>query len=151
MSKTNTNIPVDLLEKAAETCLQSLKEGLKMQEQFAERWYATIKDAKGSEDWSKRLEEAAGKVTDQAQKNAEEAVRLMEEGANDGMAILNKALDLGGIATPGEAQVKVQQLWQESIGVLNKNAKAVVQANAKMLQGWSEMAKDNAKKAAEVS
>jgi hypothetical protein len=147
MSTTDNSNPADLFEKAAETCLQAMKEGLKMQEQFAERWFETIKSAQTGEDWSKQFEEAAAKVAKQAQANADEAVRLMEEGANDGMALFNKAMELGGIATPGEAQVKMQQLWQESMSVLNKNAKAVVQANSKMLQGWTEMAKENAKKA----
>jgi hypothetical protein len=147
MSKIDNANPADLYEKAAETCFQSMKDGLKMQEQFAERWFKSVKDVHGCEDWSAKLEKAAAEVAEQAQKNADEAVHLMEEGAKDGMDLFNKAIELGGIATPGEAQVKVQQLWQESISVLNKNAKAVVQANSKMLQGWSEMAKENAKKA----
>jgi len=148
MSKSEDSKPVELLEKAAETCFQSMKEGLKMQEEFADRWIKTVKEANGSEDWAKQLEAAAAKVTEQAKQNAEEATKLMEEGARDGMAMFNKAMELGGIATPGEAQVKVQQLWQESMSVMNKNAKAVVQANAKMLQAWGEMAKENVEKAA---
>lgn len=148
MSKSENNKPVELLEKAAETCFQSMKEALKMQEEFADRWFKTIKDASGSEDWAKQMEQAAAKVTEQAKTNAEEATRLMEEGARDGMALLNKAVELGGIATPGEAQVKVQQLMQESLNLMSKNAKDAVQANAKMLQAWGEMAKENVEKAA---
>ena len=148
MSKSEDNKPVELLEKAAETCFQTMKEGLKMQEEFADRWIKAVKESKGSEDWGKQMEAAAAKVTEQAKQNAEEATKLMEEGARDGMAMFNKAVELGGIATPGEAQVKVSQLWQESMSVMNKNAKAVVQANAKMLQGWGEMAKENVEKAA---
>ena len=148
MSKPQDNKSVELLEKAAETCFHTMKEGLKMQEEFADRWIKAVKEAKGREDWGKQMETAAAKITEQAKQNAEEATKLMEEGAKDGMAMFNKASELGGIATPGEAQVKMQQLWQESMSVMNKNAKAVVQANAKMLQGWGEMAKENVEKAA---
>lgn len=148
MKNADNDKPVELLEKAAETCFQTMKEALKMQEQFADRWFQTVKDANGSEDWGKQLEEAAAKVTAQAKENSEEATRLMEEGARDGMNLFNKAMEMGGISTPGEAQVKAQQLWQESLNVMNKNAKAVVQSNAKMLQAWGEMAKANVDKAA---
>ena len=148
MTKVEDNKAVELLEKAAETCFQTMKEGLKMQEDFADRWIKAVKEAKGSEDWGKQMEAAAAKITEQAKQNAEEAAKLMEEGAKDGMAMFNKAVEMGGIATPGEAQVKMQQLWQEGMSVMNKNAKAVVQANAQMLQGWGEMAKENVEKAA---
>ncbi|MGB6220269.1 hypothetical protein [Haloferula sp.] len=147
MSTNNKEKPVDLFEKAAETCFQSMKEAMKIQEQFAEKWLKTVKKAHDSEDWSKELEKVATKVTEQAQKNADEATRLMEEGARDGMALFNKAIEMGSIATPGEAQVKGQQLWQESLELLSKNTKAVVQSNAKMLEAWGEMAKANMAKA----
>ena len=86
-------------------------------------------------------------VTGQAKENAEEAMRMMEQGTKDTMALLGKAVELGGIATPAEAQVKIQQLWQESLNVLNNNAKEMVQANSKMLQAWTEMAKENVEQA----
>ena len=147
MKNADNSKPVELMEKAAETCFQTMKEALKMQEQFADRWFKTVKDANGSEDWGKQLEEVAAKITNEAKENSEEATRLMEEGARDGMTLFNKAMELGGISTPGEAQVKVQQLCQESMNVMNKNAKAVVQSNSKMLQAWGEMAKANVDKA----
>lgn len=147
MSKNNKEKSADLFEKAAETCFHSMKEAMKIQEQFAEKWLKTVKKVHGSEDWSKQLEKAAAKVTEQAQQNADEATRLMEEGIRDGMALFNKAVEMASIATPGEAQVKTQQLWQESLNVLSKNTKAVVQSNSKMLEAWAEMAKENVAKA----
>ncbi len=147
MNKNDKETSADLFEKAAETCFQSMKEAMKIQEQFAERWLETVKKAKGSEDWSKQLEKAAATVTEKAQQNADEATKMMEEGARDGMALLNKAIEMASIATPGEAQVKSHQLWQESLSMLTKNTKAIVQSNAKMLEAWGDMAKENMAKA----
>jgi hypothetical protein len=147
MSTNTKQESADLFEKAAEACFQSMKEAMRIQEQFAERWLKSVKEAHGSEDWSKQLEEAAAKVTAQAQQNADEATRVMEEGARDCMALFNKAVEMSSIATPGEAQVKGQQLWQESLNVLTKNTKAVVQSNSKMLEAWGAMAKENMAKA----
>lgn len=151
MKTTDMPNPVDLLDQASDTYFKAMKDGLKMQKQFTESCLGNIKEASGKQDWATRMQESAEKVGAQAKDSAEETMRMMEKGTKDTMALLNKAVEIGGVATPGEAQVKIQQLWQESLNVLNNNAKEMVQANSKMLQAWAEMAKENVEQASKAA
>ena len=42
-----------------------------------------------------------------------------------------------------EAREKIQALWEASLGTLRTNAQAMVQANTKAMESWSEFVRKN--------
>jgi len=112
-----------LFEQAVEALEASLQSGLKVQEE-ATRWARQMVESSATpEQWQAKAQEIITKALPQAQENVEQAFATAQVG------------------TPAEAQQKMQDLWEASLAAMRENAQAMVQANAKAMEQWTEAAK----------
>ena len=130
-----------VFDQAVSTFGESLKAGVKVQEEVAKWWTDTLEQQSCVTDAQKRCGDVVKEVIPAAQKNAEEWLKLIEKNAQKSIALLKRALE-----TKGDAQdfgKKTQELWEDSLALARENAQAITQANAKMIELWSKLVKKN--------
>lgn len=144
MATTKAETPqTQMLDQAAEAYFQTMKSGLRLQEEFAAKWTKTFRDTMGANDWWERMQEAMNKATAQTRDNTEQVLKMFEHGSKDSAELIGKAFDAARVTSPIEAQYKLQQLWEASLKALNSNAQVMIQTNAKLMQDWLEFVKRN--------
>jgi len=144
MATTKTEVPqTQMLDQAAEAYFQTMKTGLRLQEEFAAKWSKTFRDSLGANDWWERMAEAMNKATAQTRDNTEQVLKMFEQSSRDSAELVGKAFEATRVTSPVEAQYKLQQLWEASLKALNSNAQVMVQTNAKLMQDWLEFMKRN--------
>jgi len=142
MSTTTTESGLgELYAQWARMFESSMKSAAMIQEESA-RWLAGVADGMSSpQAWQKRSREVMQQTMAVAQKNLEEASRLMVHNANAGMELLEKACN-GRVAENGaEAQARTQAVMESALGTLRSNDQAVVQANSRLVESWAEAAR----------
>jgi hypothetical protein len=78
-----------------------------------------------------------------AQKQADDALKLIEKGTRQSLDLLSEAFEAGAAATPAEAQARLEKLWESSLTTLRDNAEAMLHANAHLMESWAAIAKKN--------
>ena len=141
-TKTAVN-PAELLDQAAQTYFGAVKNGLKLQEDIASRWVDLFRKADGGDYLPQAFQQAVRETVPLAQKQTEDALKLIEKGTRQGLDLLSRAFEAGQADSPAEAQARLEKLWEASLATLRDNAEAMVQANAKLMEQWASIAKKN--------
>jgi BMFP domain-containing protein YqiC len=134
---------VDLFEQAMDTYNSAFKTGIKMQEDTARWWADLMGETSPVQDWQKRAQAMMADAMPLAQKTAEEALRVIEQNSRTSLDLLRKVFDTAQSESVSDARDKIQGLWEASLGTLRENAQALVQANAKTIESWSEFMRKN--------
>lgn len=143
-TKPQMGIPAELMEQAIETYEAALKSGVKVQEEFA-KWCADLLTGMGPpQEWQKKMREATLDALPLAQKNVQEAVQMMNQNAETSMKLLKSAFEAAQSQSAQETQAKTTELWEASLAALRKNTQAVIQANAKAVESWADLARKGA-------
>jgi hypothetical protein len=138
---TVKNDPSELFTQAMGMFDAAMKTGAKLQEESA-RWYTNLIAGLGTpQSWQKKSEEVMTEAISTAQQNVDEALKMVEQNAHTGMDLLQKAIDARQADTGPDAQAKTKDLWETALGALRTNAEAVLQANKKVVESWSGLAK----------
>ncbi len=138
---TVKNDPGELFTQAMGMFDSALKTGAKFQEESA-RWFTNMLTGLGTpQSGQKKTEEVMAEAMTTAQKNVDEALKMMEQNAHTGMDLLQKAFDARQADTGPDAQAKTKELWETALGALRINAEAVLQANKKVVESWAGLAK----------
>ncbi|MGH7192753.1 MAG: hypothetical protein ACREJM_04365 [Candidatus Saccharimonadales bacterium] len=128
----------ELLEQAMDTFNGTVKAGVKFQEDAARWWTGAWSPSTGTlQDLQRRTQAIWSEAMPIAQRNADEYLRLFDASYRTGMGLAKKALDAGRSESVSDAQAKVQQLLDESIGALRNSTKAMAEANMQMMQAWA--------------
>jgi hypothetical protein len=130
-----------LFDQAVLTFGDTLKAGVKIQEEVGKWWSDALEQAGPGTDWQKKSRALVSEAIPAAQKNAKEWLKLVEQNYKRSMALLKKAFDTNG--DPAELRVKTQHLWEESMELIRDNAQAMADANKKVLELWAGMLKKN--------
>lgn len=134
---------VDLFEQAMDTYNSAFKTGVKMQEDTAKWWSDLLGEASPMQDWQKRAQAMMTDAVPLAQKTAEEALRVIEQNSRTSLDLLRKVFETAQSDSVADAREKIQSLWEASLGTLRSNAQALVQANARAIESWSEFMRKN--------
>ena len=132
-----------LFDQAVQTFGDALKAQVKVQEQIASFWSDALGKATPGPEWQKKQRALFGEVIPAAQKNAEEWFKLSEQNYRKSADLLKKAFECGGNGTAKELQEKTQSLWESSLELIKENVQAVAKTNAKVMELWSEVLKQN--------
>jgi hypothetical protein len=116
---TTTAGPNELFGQAIETFESAVRTGVKMQEE-----YTLINES-----------------IQMAQKNFDEAVRVMNQNTKTGLELMQRAFEARQASSTSDAQTRTREIWETALGALRNNTEAVVQANSRMLETWTELAK----------
>ena len=138
METSQQKMVTDVFEQTLETCTNVFKTGLKMQGEAAKWWMDVLGEAGPVQDWPKRVQTMAAEVIPLTQKNAEEGLRFVNQTYHNNLDLLKNLLDAAQPCPQAEIREKLQSLWEASLGAWRLNTQALVQANAKALDCWSE-------------
>jgi hypothetical protein len=134
----------EVFDQALKNYEQTLRTGLKLQEEAGQWWTNLLNQAASARDWQKRVTAATNDVISPAQKRMEEYLGLIEQSNRANVDLLKKALEAAQTAAPSECQSKWVDFWQASLNSLQANAQAVTQINSKMMESWISFVKKNA-------
>jgi hypothetical protein len=142
MSSTESaNTVSDLFRNAVEAYQSALKTGLKFQEETSQAVGDIMRNWNCAGEWQKKTKSLVTEAVDVAQKNMEEAIRLMDQSAKATMSMVKKAFEAPQEASGANVEGKSFEWWESALGAMRTNTEAVLQANARMLESWTELAK----------
>lgn len=131
----------ELFSQAIETFETAIRTGVKMQEEYA-RWFTHMLGDVGSpQQWQSKGQTIIGESMQMAQKNFDEAIRMMNQNTKIGLELMQRAFETRQIGSTSDAQARTREIWETALGALRNNTEAVVQANSRMLETWAELAK----------
>jgi predicted methyltransferase len=141
----------EIFDQALKNYEQTLRSGLKLQEE-AGRWFTgLLTQANSAQDWQKRVTVATNEVISPAQKRMEDYLALIEQNNRTNVDLLKKALEAAQTAAPSECQAKWVDFWGATLNAMQANAQAVTQINAKMIDSWISFLKKNAVELSEAA
>ena len=145
-----TKPPVsEVFDQALKNYEQTLRAGLKLQEEAGRWWTNLLNHATSAHDWQKRVAAVTNEVIAPTQKRMEDYLGLVERNNHANVELLKKALEAAQTTGPSEFQAKWVDFWQTSLNSLQANAQAVAQINGKMMESWISFVKKNAVEFAE--
>ncbi len=139
MAVKSEKLVSDLFNQAVSTYVAALETGSKAQEEVADWWSKTLKEAGTVEDLQKRMQAFATGSMPLAQKNAEECIEVMQKNMQASLDLLKQAFESGQAESVAEVQSKTRDLWEASLKAMRENTEAVVKANARAMEGWAEL------------
>jgi thioredoxin-like negative regulator of GroEL len=135
------NDPSELFTQAMGMFDSAMKTGANLQEESA-RWFTNMLNGLGApQTWQKRTEGAMTEAMTTAQQNVDQALKMVEQNTHIGMDLLQKVFDARQAETGADAQAKTKDLRETAPGAMRTNAEAVLQANKKVVESWSGLAK----------
>ena len=140
-TQTQSNVG-HLFDQAFHAFNDTLKAGVKTQEDLARWWTDAFDQALPRNDWQKKANTLVGEAIPAAQRSAEEWVKLLEANYRRSTLLLKKAFEVEPSQTP-DLRAKTEEFWRESIELVKENAQAVAQANLKLIELWSGVLKNN--------
>jgi hypothetical protein len=141
-TKTSVN-PAEVLDQAAQTYFGAVRTGLKLQEDIATRWVNLFTKADSGEYLPLAFQQAVNEAVPLVQKQTEDALKLIEKGTRQSLDLLAQAFETGQAESPAKAQARLEELWEASLTTLRDNARAMVQANGRLMESWASLARKN--------
>lgn len=137
-----------LFDQAIEMYEASLKAGVKAQEDATKFMTEAVESVAKPADVQAQMDKFVGEIVPTAQKNFDEAVKLMNKNTESCMGLMKKAYDAGQCKSIDQVQAKTKDLWEASLTSMKANTQAIIDANAKMLKTWADLAKNGTPAAA---
>ncbi len=138
---TSTANPTELFRQAIETFESAVKTGVKMQEESTRRFTDMLRDWGSPIEWQKKSQAVMTEAIQVTQKNVEEAVKVMNQNAKTTMELMQKALDARNVSSEADQEARGRELWESALGAMRSGTEAVLQANARVLESWTALAK----------
>jgi hypothetical protein len=131
-----------LFDQAFQAFNETLRSGVKIQEDVGRWWTDAFDQALPKNDWQKKTTTLVGEVIPVAQRSAEEWLKVLEANYRRTTVLLKNAFDVEPAET-ADLRARTEQLWRESFELVKQNAEAVAQANLKLIELWSGVLKRN--------
>jgi hypothetical protein len=147
MAANATINPQDLLDQTTRVYFETVKKGLKTQEDLAARWLDLCGKTDGGELVPQLLQNAIKNAIPVVEKQSEEALKIVENGTRRGLDLLAEAFESGHISTPSETESKLEKFWEHSLDAMRETAGVIMRTNTQMMEAWTGVAK----KAAEAA
>jgi len=141
-TESATAVVNETLNQAMSAYEAAVKAGVKIQEHTAQWWTKALGEFGAVTDFQKMSEAFASQTIPMVQKQLDETLRLMNENAKRSVDLMEKVVAAGQSQSIGEAQEKARQIWESSLDAARKNTEALVQANVKALDAWSQLFKN---------
>lgn len=137
---TNNQAASELFGQATRSFESAIQTGLKVQEDSVRFMTDMLNDIGSPQKWQQKTQAVMNEIVNSSQKNMDEAVQVMNENAKTSMDLLQKAFQARP-ADSNEAQSRTLELWESTLGILRRNSEAVLRANTRLVETWTEMAK----------
>ena len=138
-SATQTNV-TELYRNALEQFESALKTGVKIQEESIKMLTTWAKEPPLMPNWTEKAQANFLEMISGMPERLEEAMRTMNEQSKNAMDLLHKGFEAGHSTTVAEAQDKVRELWEMTLGVLRTNIHTLLKTQSQAIQKWEEVA-----------
>ena len=102
----------EVFDQALKNYEQTLRTGLKLQEEASRWWTNVLSQATSAQDWQKRVTTAANDVIAPTQKRLEEYLALIEQNNRTNVELLKKATEASQVAAPRMHKRNGWILWK---------------------------------------
>lgn len=126
----------ELCEQAFNQWEQSLKAGLKFQEDAARLCLEPLAPFPTTAEARKRLMQLASEGTAATQRNVEEGIRLMEQASKTSLDAYKQLMQVFPMEPAEGVQSKVKTMWDNYLGAMRTNVQTLAQANARLMESW---------------
>lgn len=147
MTGSATHNPQELLDQTTKVYFETVKKGLKTQEDLAARWLDLCGKTDGGEYVPQAFRNVLREAIPVVEKQSEETLKMVESGTRRGLDLLAEALESGHIAKPSDTESKLEKLWENSLDAMRETAGVIVRTNTQMMEAWTGVVK----KAAEAA
>jgi len=135
-TEEKTKAGTELFEQALKNYEQTLKTGLKLQEDSVRMWSGLLNQTTAPQDLQKRAKALADEIIPQTQKTIEDNLKLVEQNSRASIELLKKAATTAQATTVQDAQSKFLSLCEASLSAVRDTTVALTQANAKAVESW---------------
>ena len=140
--KTKT-APSEVFEQTLKNYEQTLRAGLKMQEQAGQWWTNLLNQTASTQDFQKRVKAMTKDIIPPVQKRMEEYLNLLEKNTRANVDLLKKAVEGPQPTSPSDYQAKVVDFCETSLNLCKSNIEAVAGIQNKMIEAWFGFVKKN--------
>lgn len=137
MAANPTVKPQELLDQTAKVYFDTVKKGLKTQEDLAARWLDLCGKTDGGEFVPQLLQQVIKNAIPVVEKQSEEALKMVENGTRRGLDLLAEALESSHVATSSGTESKLEKLWEHSWDAMRETAGVIVRTNTQMMEAWT--------------
>ena len=130
----------ELYRNALEQFESALKTGVKIQEESIKVLTSWAKEPPLMPDWTQKAQSNIMEMISAMPERFEEAMRLMNEQSKNAMDLLHKGFEAGRSTNVAEAQEKVRELWEMTLGVLRTNIHTLLKTQSQAIHKWEELA-----------
>jgi hypothetical protein len=102
-------------------------------------------------DYLKQVQAMVEETLPAVQKRMEESLKMVEQSSKSGAELLKKAIEAAKSSSVEEAQTRMQDFWQTSLGNFQANLNLLAQTQMKTWDSWSELVRKAGKVATPVA
>lgn len=136
----------EMADQARRNYDQSVRAGMKLQEEAGRWWTQTWNQAAMAQEWQKRLADAtqmASGLAPMAQKKMQEMLDIMEKNSRTSAELMRKATEAAQSLGP-ESQSKWMEFWVTSLGAVRTNLQTATEFNGRAIDSWISYVRKNA-------
>ena len=129
----------ELFQEAMRSYEKALKSGIQLQEESVNLWKDLLTKLGSPEELQAKLESMKTDAFPQARKRMEEFVETFNRTSSQTTELFEKTLGVYQATSVTDAQRRVQDLIESSLGALRVNVHSALNTNAKIIADWKEL------------
>jgi len=138
-TQETANKAAGLFDHAARTFAETVKTGIRIQEEWAKSFSDALKQVSPGNEFQKQSASVLASAIPVVQKNTEELIKTVEQNCRKSLDVLQKAFDAQNPPTASDLQARTQRLWDDSVKVFRENTDSLTALNVKMVEAWSDV------------
>ena len=131
----------ELFQQATQAWETAAEAGVKMHEECAKWVRQMFCESSTLSDWYEKGQKAVSETIAKNQENVDEAIKLMNQQAEASLKLIQKAVEVRNSESPADGPAKITEWWQGALDTMRTNNQAVLKANSRILNTWSDMAR----------
>ena len=137
---TKDDKATELFEQALKGFEAAVKANFKLQKETNDLWTKMLGESGFPTEWQEKICSVANDTLPAMEKNAHEAIKLIEENGKSSLDLLKKAMETAQSASIEESKDKTHQLWEAYLETMRKNTKDFLDANSRAVKAWENLA-----------
>jgi hypothetical protein len=135
----------DFLREAMEPFQTAIKTGVELQEESIKYCTDVLREFGAEQGWQKKTLDLLNRTLQARQRTIDESLRLTRRNAQRALAMLQKAMDGHQPQNEPAAEETGDGVWSLALGALRSNAQVMLQANGRVIELWTDLAKEVSK------
>jgi hypothetical protein len=131
----------EMFRQATGTFESAMKTGAAVQEESAKRFTEMLHELGSPMEWQKKTQASVKEVVQVSQKNLDEALGVMNHSAKSALELFQQTFEACRDRQGNDAEAKNRELWESMLKTLRTNVEVILQANARMMESWTAVAK----------